>query len=132
MFDRGHSMRKALLLVVMLALALVGAGPAAAQTSAVQNGRQGGTLAWGCAAVSTVAVAAAVVINSQTLVNVASGAMVAPISPALLYGGLGAIVASSFCALGYHVVPVFVSFGGGAPAPAVPAAAGDRYAEAAR
>ena len=118
-------MRKALILVATLAFASAGAAPAAAQTSPA-----GGTVAWGCAAVSTAAVAAAVVINTQTLVNVASGAVVAPLSPALLYGGLAAIVASSFCALGYQVVPVFVSFGS-APAPALPATASERYAEAA-
>lgn len=128
-------MRKAFTLAVVLSLAsatvALPVSGAKAQTSQATS-PSGGTVAWGCAAVSTAAVTAAVVINSQTLVNVASGAMVAPISPALLYGGLAAIVASSFCALGYHVVPVFVSFGGGAPAPTVPAPAGGRYAEAAR
>ncbi|WP_448190723.1 hypothetical protein [Azospirillum sp. sgz301742] len=88
-------------------------------------------MAWGCAVVGTAALTAAVVINSQSLVNVVSGAVVSPINPAVLYGGLTAIVLSSVCALGYHVVPVFTSFGG-APAPTVPAATSERYAEAAR
>jgi len=127
-------MRKAFTLAVVLALASTAAvlpvSAAEALTSQATS-QAGGTVARGCAVVGTAAIAAAVVINTQTLVNVASGVVVAPLSPALLYGGLAAIVASSFCALGYQVVPVFVTFGS-APEPALPATAGERYAEVPR
>lgn len=110
-------MRKALVLASMLALA----APAA-------QAAPPGVIGWGCSVAGTAAVTAAVVINAQTLTNVVSGAVVAPLSPALLYGGLGAILVSSVCALGYHVVPVFVA-PAPMPVPVFPATGGGRVAQ---
>ncbi|WP_146208655.1 hypothetical protein [Azospirillum sp. TSO22-1] len=111
-------MRKALVLASMLALA-----------SPTAQAAPSGMIGWGCSLAGTAAVTAAVVINAQTLGSVVSGAAVAPLSPALLYGGLGAIMVSSVCALGYHVVPVFVSPSSPAPVPVFPATGGRRVAQ---
>ena len=104
-------MRKALILAALLAAAPL---PAARAEPA-------GLVAWGCAVASTAGLGAAVVINTQSLVNVVSGAVVSPINPLVLYGGLSAIAVSSLCALGYHVVPVVAGPGAPVPAPAAPA-----------
>jgi hypothetical protein len=117
-------MRKSLFLMAVLALAPLGAGPAVAQTQAGQQSMVG----WGCSVASTAAVAAAVAINAQSLSSVVSGAVVVPLNPAVLYGGLTAIMVSSVCALGYHVVPVFTS-PAPAPAPGAPLTASGRIAQ---
>ncbi|HYH39516.1 MAG TPA: hypothetical protein VD860_14930 [Azospirillum sp.] len=112
-------MRKALVLASMLALAT----PAA-------QAAPSGLIGWGCSVAGTAAVTAAVVINAQTLGSVVSGAAAVPLSPALLYGGLGAIMVSSVCALGYHVVPVLAPSGPApAPVPVFPATGGARVAQ---
>jgi len=91
-------MRKALVLSAVLAFAPLGAAPARAAPSDL--------VALGCSVASTAAIAAAVAINARTLSGVVSGAAVVPFSPALMYGGLTAIMVSSVCALGYAVAPV--------------------------
>lgn len=112
-------MHKALLLAASITLAT----PAA-------QAAPSGVIGWGCSMVGTAAITAAVVMNAQTLTGVVSGAAVAPLSPALLYGGLTAIMVSSVCAFGYHVVPVLVPAGAAPlPAPGLPAPGRSRIAQ---
>ena len=117
-------MRKAFVLSAVLALAPMTATPAQAAP--------GNIVALGCSVASTAAIAAAVAINAQTVTNMVSSSAVVSLSPALLYGGLTAIMVSSVCALGYHVAPVLTPAApapGSVPVPARPMTAGNRIAQ---
>lgn len=66
--------------------------------------------AWGCVLAGSVGTAAAMAANSENLLNVVAGGIVAPANPAVLYIGLAGVVFTTFCSLGQSLTPLYLYY----------------------
>lgn len=66
--------------------------------------------AWGCILFGTAGTAGAVAANSENLINVLAGGVVAPANPAILYIGLAGVVFTTFCTLGMQLTPLYLHY----------------------
>ncbi|WP_431857533.1 hypothetical protein [Azospirillum sp.] len=66
--------------------------------------------AWGCVLFGSAGTAGAVAANSENLINVLAGGVVAPANPAILYIGLAGVVFTTFCTLGMQLTPLYLHY----------------------
>lgn len=66
--------------------------------------------AWGCVIFGAAGTAGAVAANSENLINVLAGGVVAPANPAILYIGLAGVVFTTFCTLGMQLTPLYLHY----------------------
>ncbi|HYH38755.1 MAG TPA: hypothetical protein VD860_11085 [Azospirillum sp.] len=66
--------------------------------------------AWGCVLFGTAGTAGAVAANSENLINVLAGGIVAPANPAILYIGLAGVVFTTFCTMGMQLTPLYLHY----------------------
>jgi hypothetical protein len=66
--------------------------------------------AWGCVLAGSAGTAAAMLANSENLLNVVAGGIVSPANPAVLYIGLAGVVFTSFCSLGQSLTPLYLYY----------------------
>jgi hypothetical protein len=72
-----------------------------------------------CAAVGSVATAAAVAVGAENLTNLIAGGVVAPASPAVLYLGLVGVIFAAFCGIAENLMPIYLHATEPAPEPQV-------------